>query len=653
MSNIWMVLQQTAAVSLVAGFLLVLQKLFEDKLSPKWRYTVWLVLLCRLVVPAGWGKGTTLDISGWVDTLRVWGELKLSSAWSSPWQSAIPTVPAPLPPTGGAPASLTDWLFVVYLTGAAVCALWLILGWLGLRAMAKKAAPVTDKRWEQVCALAGEMGMKPPKAMVESEQAHGPFLMGVLSPVLVVPMGWQVEEKVVLHELIHLKNQDVAAGWLTALFRCVHWCNPFLWWVFDRVDNQREQRCDQQVLERLEGEDRRDYGRVLLSMAEDKVVRVPGATSMANGAERVKERIQAIARFKSYPQGMGLVSMCMALLLIPHLVVGFPAVAAEEELEHDFVAQTLSYAQRNPCTTVAGALDAYAKGMYYEIQSPNTALLARAMIAPEGEMAQALADYEADWDRWGKGTLRHKELEQAYRTGPLFRGLTPVGEDRWVCQVFMFRDDPDWQPGAEVGYLCHTVEITRQADGRHTVEKLGERTGKLDKDENLVWDDPLGDPPIVWRGSAAGVEVMIYPMQKLIVQGGWVNGATLDMWSALEPGWEKTSVPDPDANFGSCYGASWMTVTNRNDARVDVTLSVRPDWADENIDPSGNFTANDAGMDRQLAPGETVEEYGSGGGATHKNGLELEQCLCPDRYTAALTVNGVEHELVLTKEGTW
>ena len=116
----------------------------------------------------------------------------------------------------------------------------------------------------------------------------------------------------------------MAAGWITALFRCIHWCNPFLWWIFDRIDNQREQRCDQQVLERLEGEDRRDYGRVLLSMAEDRGLRVPGATTLANGAAHIKARIQSIARFKTFPEGMGLVSVCMALILLPNLVFGFP-----------------------------------------------------------------------------------------------------------------------------------------------------------------------------------------------------------------------------------------------------------------------------------------------------------------------------------------
>ena len=295
MRDIWIFLQQTVAASIVAFFILFLQSLFRDKLSPKWQYTIWLVLLARLVVPAGWGVGTSLDVFSTLDTLRVACEQRLNSTWSTPWSYLLPSVGLPVLPSGSAPRSVTDWLFALYLAGVLVCAAWLLLGWRKLRRTVKHAVPVAGERLEQVRGLAAGFGLKPPARVVESHAVQGPFMMGVFRPTLVVPMGWQVDSKVILHELFHRKNQDVAAGWVTALFRCVHWCNPFLWRIFDRIDNQREQRCDQQVLERLEGEDRRDYGRVLLSMAEDRALRVPGATSMANGGEHIKQRIQAIA----------------------------------------------------------------------------------------------------------------------------------------------------------------------------------------------------------------------------------------------------------------------------------------------------------------------------------------------------------------------
>ena len=72
MNNIWAVLQQGVAAALVALFLLLLQRIFLDKLSPRWQYGVWALLLLRLLVPAGIGGRTTvLDLWPWVEQGRV------------------------------------------------------------------------------------------------------------------------------------------------------------------------------------------------------------------------------------------------------------------------------------------------------------------------------------------------------------------------------------------------------------------------------------------------------------------------------------------------------------------------------------------------------------------------------------------------------
>ena len=665
MSNIWMVLQQTAAAGLVALFVLVLQKIFQDKLSPKWQYTIWGVLLCRLVIPVGWGAGSVLDASGLLDTLRVWGEMNLDSAWASPWRASLPGLCVPVLP-GGMPRSVTDWLFVVYLLGVVVCGVWLLLGWLRLRKLVNGAVPVVGERLETIRATSDRLGLKAPDRVVETMSAHGPFLMGVFRPTLVVPMGWQVDEKVLLHELLHRKNRDVLAGWITALFRCVHWCNPFLWWVFDRIDNQREERCDQQVLERLEGEERRDYGRVLLSMAEDQVIRVPGATSMANGAQRIKHRIQSIARFKTYPTGMGLVTVCMTLILVPYLVVGFPAAAAaaEEDFSINSEAQVLSHAQRNPAVTVAGALDAYANWMYYQLQSPKRALLARAMVTLSEDMPQIMAEHKQIRAGWGENMdLRIQELDEAYRTGPLFRGLAQLDKNRWVCQVYMFRDQPlnlqvgDFMPATKdipVEYLCHTVEISRQENGQHTVELLKEATGQIPGNTDLMWGrgEELEELPVIWTGEAAGIEVTVRPSQSLQIQDGWYNGWTRNMWNFLDINGERSRYPDGDANFSACHGGTAVTLVNTNQMEADVEFWAKPGWWPEEHSVS-NFVSQYISLEEHLEPGEHHDRGGGGGGVEHFNSVELESCVSPSAYSATLTVDGVEYPLELKQEVTW
>ena len=45
MDNLWSVLAQTLALSVAAAVLLAAKRLFLDKLSPRWQYGVWAVLL--------------------------------------------------------------------------------------------------------------------------------------------------------------------------------------------------------------------------------------------------------------------------------------------------------------------------------------------------------------------------------------------------------------------------------------------------------------------------------------------------------------------------------------------------------------------------------------------------------------------------------
>ena len=142
MENIWMFLQQTAAATLTALFLLILQRIFLDKLSPRWQYGVWLVLLLRLLVPAGFGgRPTVLDVTFWVETLRTRVELGLNSAYSTPFAASLPAAPVPLPPAG-APASWTDWAFLIYCAGVVLWAAWFVVSAVRLSLRVRGGVPV-------------------------------------------------------------------------------------------------------------------------------------------------------------------------------------------------------------------------------------------------------------------------------------------------------------------------------------------------------------------------------------------------------------------------------------------------------------------------------------------------------------------------------
>ena len=98
MENIWMLLQQTAAGGLCALFLLLLQRIFRNLLSPVAVRNLG-VLVLRLLIPVGaWGRSTVLDVWPWLEAARAGAELTLDSAYSSPWTLSLPQGPIPLLP---------------------------------------------------------------------------------------------------------------------------------------------------------------------------------------------------------------------------------------------------------------------------------------------------------------------------------------------------------------------------------------------------------------------------------------------------------------------------------------------------------------------------------------------------------------------------
>lgn len=364
MGNIWEFLLQTLTVSLTAAVLLIVKYLLADKLSPRWQYGIWGLLALRALIPAGMTRQVLLPLPAWVDMCKTAAERGLASAYAGPWDAMDAKSVLPWP--SGAPESVTDWLFVAYALGAAAYLLWKLAAYIRLRLALRRGAPASEAVSAQIAGVCEKYGLRASRA-VEVEGLPTAFVCGVFRPVLAVPKGG-VDDKVLLHELLHLKYFDAAQGIFWCFIRALHWCNPFMHYVLDRVGNDLESLCDQRVLERLEGEERREYGGILLGMANAKYARAPGTSSISNGGRNISRRIAAIVRFKLYPRGMALASVCIAVVLATPLLLGTASAdtghmhpGPQRELDRSF-----AVARTTRCRTPAAALDTYAKGLLYD-----------------------------------------------------------------------------------------------------------------------------------------------------------------------------------------------------------------------------------------------------------------------------------------------
>ena len=508
-----------------------------------------------------------------LEAARLQVELPLSSVLTDPYGVTEVLAPVPLFPRGlPVPGSITDVFFYVYAAGVLLLALWFFRSYTRLRAAIRRGLSPAPEVLAQVEGVAARYGLKAPRRVVVLPGLESAFVCGPLRPVLALP-DRPVDDKVLLHELLHLRHGDVWAGVGVCALRCLHWCNPLIWYCCDRIQNDCEALCDQRVLERLEGEERRAYGVILLSMADGRYARAPGTSSMANGGRNIKARIQAIARFRRYPAGMALASGCVAVVLAL-TCLGGTGGAVEVPGGTDRGALALAQAQLNRPTTVAGALDTYAKALLSD--SP----LYYAMVLPEeGREAvwkDTLVPYQEveleDSPFWTLGFHWHRPAWQAEWS---VMNLLPDGAEGYTGTLFFSPLSED----NTYGIVYQQVAVRPDGDF-WTVEPLGDLTVRPDPNQEGIYLCPSSEAPYTtYVAETVTLHVEVDVQLQLNVNNAIFSTSTdLPAWAST---YQLDPVPHPDASFTTMRDALGLRVSRKDtgeavDLMVDAILMAHP-----------------------------------------------------------------------------
>lgn len=511
MTNLWAFLLQTLYVAGVGLLLLAIKTLLKDKLSPRWQYAVWAVLALRILLPAYTGKYyVLLPLPLWVETAKVMVEPHWSSTYTNAYEAT--QVTSPIPWLTGAPVSLSDWLFLLYVVGVVVTLLWYLISWLRLCLLLRQGTPVPADVQDQIERIGKTYACKTCRA-IELTGLPSPMVCGVFRPVLALPKGKALDDHVILHELLHLKYKDALQNVFWCFCRALHWCNPIIRLLLNRVGNDMESLCDQRVLERLRGEDRRNYGISLLAMANDKYPRAVGTTSLSNGGKNIAQRIEAIVRFKRYPRGMALASVCVVVVLAASCLVGMvDKEAGLQSLNYaSYTSKQIAAAHLNYCTTVAGALDTYAKGimnenlLFLSMASPDKERASLEVMAAQGEhyslFGETLTVYPQErWDRAVKEpvTIRTDgQIIYDHRAAYFaVQNLQKQADGSYTALLMMYASSvPDTEqymsmnmeyPDTCAGQVALPV-LVRQEGGRYVVEQTGEPVIYLERTEGMYY----------------------------------------------------------------------------------------------------------------------------------------------------------------------
>ena len=287
---------QVAALVVLVGVVAV----FSRRLSARFRYALWLLVLVRIALPpsvgAPWSLGRWAVGPVW-EKAQGFGETGgfriadfglqiadskipignpglgdkepesegsgVDDAGQEKMQtrgeiggSAKPSARSSARPNGRiVSADASAWFFLVWAGGVGAFLGFVILRYLHLVRGLRRAKTVDEGPLAvMVERLALELGRRSAPTLLLSDEIASPFLFGVFRPRIVLPatlpdaLSTDEMRNVLLHELSHWKRGDLWAGWGQVVAEALFWFHPFMWLAGARISHERECACDEAVL---------------------------------------------------------------------------------------------------------------------------------------------------------------------------------------------------------------------------------------------------------------------------------------------------------------------------------------------------------------------------------------------------------------------
>lgn len=319
--------------------------LLRGKISLRLQYALWGLVLLRLLVPVSIGstgmsvmnvvEGTAVDATSRTSAVvgYIGGETPDLSVVepdtnASPeeqaaqyetnrqaWQTEMDAARAET----GTPITVSGILKLIWLSGAAVMASWLLASNLRFSARLRRSRRALDVN---DCSLPVYVS-----ALIDT-----PCLFGLFRPSVYVTPAVADNETVlrhsIEHETTHFRHGDHIWVVLRGVCLALHWYNPLVWLAAALSRRDAELACDEATIKRMGESERMEYGRTLIGLTcQKRTALLLTATTMTGSKRGIKERITLIAKKPK----MAIYTL-IAVVLIAALAVGCTFTGAKRSL---------------------------------------------------------------------------------------------------------------------------------------------------------------------------------------------------------------------------------------------------------------------------------------------------------------------------------
>ncbi|MGN7894122.1 M56 family metallopeptidase [Bacillus sp. 22475] len=351
----WLI-ETSLMASILVGFILCIKVLFRNKLTPRWQYMLWIVLMIRLLLP--WSPDSSYSIYSLLsysssvsevipknmpsteNIVNIERDRKVELESNSKMVTKTSEPEVKISSEKQTTLSLYKIALYVWLAGVIVLAVITFLTNRRLYSYIKKQPDITDEQAITVFNRC-KQSMKIKKAVLLrlAGKIASPTVFSFFRPKVLLSkkhmkvLNKQQLQYVFYHELAHIKRNDVAVNWIMYSLILLNWFNPILWYAYFCMREDQELACDAYALTFIDKEEQIAYGHTIITLLEHYSYQVPSLANLSRNKRTLKRRIVMIKKFQKKSYRLSLLGVIVIVAIASLSLFNARATEGKEKQE--------------------------------------------------------------------------------------------------------------------------------------------------------------------------------------------------------------------------------------------------------------------------------------------------------------------------------
>lgn len=328
MGNIWgYILNATIYGSITGVVILLIKSLLKNRISKKYAYLLWMILIIKLAFPFGPESSLSLfnkipvKINSQADrntvnmpnisegiNYTVGKNYGSSSSESLAKENASNSSSSSTVNVESEKSIFKSIIPIVWLSGLILTLTTYMIIYLHFIKNIRKKEDYKCDYLENILKECKEkLHIKRKINLVVDDMINSPSLVGAFKTRIIVPrnlvdLSREELQHIFLHELCHFKSKDTYVDNILVVLQCIHWFNPLVWYLFKHVRDDMEMACDERVLSVLNEKEHNKYGITMLTVLEkvNQNKRLTVGLNMTDDKKTIKKRVELIKNSKYF-----------------------------------------------------------------------------------------------------------------------------------------------------------------------------------------------------------------------------------------------------------------------------------------------------------------------------------------------------------------